>query len=193
MNRAENGTSARALGDAIAGLLDAPSRAAAAFAGALARSGSRGCEIPPPCWEPRPAGSCRLSIPPGGAATIRVHVLNCEWSRRVVGMTALGKLAGWMTFQPTTLLLDPHERATFLVTVRVPDKANPGQVLSGPLIVRGCLDHYARIEVRVAECAAGACCDITIEDCQDHVHHWYDHFYCPRPCRNPVTRDVKDG
>jgi len=24
--------------------------------------------------------------------------------------------------------------------------------------------------------------DIEIEDCPDLIHHWYDHFYCPRPC-----------
>jgi hypothetical protein len=21
-----------------------------------------------------------------------------------------------------------------------------------------------------------------VEDCPDLIHHWYDHFYCPRPC-----------
>lgn len=193
MISADGSTGARALGDAIAGLLDAPARMAAAFAGALAKRGSQGCEIPPPCWEPRPAGTCVLALAPGCAGTIRVHVSNCDWSSRVVGITALGKLAGWLKFEPTTLVVGPQERATFVVTVRVPDGVKPGQTASGPLIVRGCLDHFARIEVGVRECAGQTCCDIDVKDCPDHIHHWYDHFYCPRPCRNLTNREVKDG
>jgi hypothetical protein len=119
--------------------------------------------------------------------------MNCDWSRRVIGITALGKLAGWMKFEPTTLVVDPQERATFLVTVRVPDGVKPGAALSGPLLVRGCVDHFARIEVAVAECAGRTCCDILVKDCPDHVHHWYDHFYCPRPCRTLTNRDAQDG
>lgn len=188
MTGMDGNTSTRALGDAIATLLNAPARMAETLAGAATTLRSAGCEIPPPCWEPRPAGSCRIRIPPGGAATIRVHVSNCDWTRRVVGITALGKIAGWLKFEPTTLIVDPQERQTFLVTVRVPDGVKPGQFLSGPLLVRGCLDHFARIEVTVAECAGGACCDIHVNDCPDHIHHWYDHFYCPRPCRNLSTR-----
>lgn len=188
MTGTDGNTSARALGDAIATLLNAPARMAETLAGAASTRRSPGCEIPPPCWEPRPAGSCRIRIPPGGTATIRVHVSNCDWTRRVVGITALGKIAGWLKFEPTTLIVDPQERQTFQVTVRVPDGVKPGQFLSGPLLVRGCLDHFARIEVTVAECAGGACCDIHVNDCPDHIHHWYDHFYCPRPCRNLSTR-----
>ncbi|MGH7502067.1 MAG: hypothetical protein ACREL7_09945 [Longimicrobiales bacterium] len=193
MTGAQTSNGARALADTFAGLIDAPARVAAALASTLARGGSPGCQIPPPCWEPRPSGTCRLAIPPGCPGTIRVNVTNCEWNRRIVGITALGKLAGWLTFQPTTLVLDPHESATFIVTVHVPDGVKPGFVLSGPLIIRGCLDHFAHIEVRVTECAGQTCCDLAVHDCQDHVHHWYDHFYCQRPCRNPVIRDVKDG
>lgn len=193
MNGADVSGSTRALGNALAGLLDTPVRLAAGLAGTLARRGAPGCEIPPPCWEPRPAGHCVLEIPPGCSSTIRVHVSNCDWSRRVVGITALGKLAGWMKFQPTTLIIDPQERATFLVTVHVPDGVKPGMTLSGPLLVRGCLDHFIRVEVRVTECAGRTCCDVNVADCQDHIHHWYDHFYCPRPCRNPAVRDPKNG
>jgi hypothetical protein len=24
--------------------------------------------------------------------------------------------------------------------------------------------------------------EVEIEDCPDLIHHWYDHFYCERPC-----------
>lgn len=195
MNPADS-TSTRALGGAIAGILEGPAQIAAALAGALARRSSSCCEIPTPCWEPRPAGSCCLELTPGTAATIRVHVSNCGWSRQLVSITALGKLAGWMTFSPTTLMLDPMERATILVTVHAPDSVKLGQRFSAPVIIRGCVDHFARVEVTITDCAGRNCCDVAVDDCADHVHHWYDHFYCPRPCRNlrvPGVAEVRDG
>jgi hypothetical protein len=98
-----------------------------------------------------------------------------------------------MTFTPTTLILDAMERATILVTVQAPKTAQLGQHFSGPLIVRGCLDHFARVDITIADCAGSNCCDIDVADCQDQVHHWYDHFYCARPCRNLRTPGVKEG
>ncbi|MCC6316995.1 MAG: hypothetical protein IT361_04815 [Gemmatimonadaceae bacterium] len=176
----------RPVGGALGALLETPLRVAATLTEtAVSRAGSCGCEVPPPCWEPRHAGTCRLEVPPGGTATVRVHVANCGWGRQVVAVTALGKLAAWLTFTPTALVLDPQESATFLVTVHVPDKVPIGQRLSAPLIVRGCNNHFVRLEVLVTDCAGRTCCDVAIDDCPDHVHHWYDHFYCPRPCLNP--------
>lgn len=180
----DGSTGARALGDALAAILQAPAQLAATFADALAKRGSPGCEIPPPCWEPRPAGVCSLELAPGTAATIRVHVSNCGWGRQVVGITSLGKLAAWMTFAPTTLVLGPQERATIAVTLRVPDAVKAGQSFVASLLVRGCLDHVARVDISIAECAVRNCCDIVVNDCPDNIHHWYDHFYCQRPCRN---------
>jgi hypothetical protein len=188
MNGIDRSTGSRALGDAIASLLEAPAHMATALASALTQRRPRGCEMPPPCWEPRPAGSCSLTLSPGSSATIRVHVTNCSWGRQVSSITAAGVLAGWMKFEPTTLLVDPQERATFLVHVSVPDNLKPGgRTVSGPLLVRGCIDHFARIRVDVAECAGPTCCDLFIDDCADQVHHWYDHFYCARPCRRTAV------
>ena len=195
MNAVANSTGTRAFTDAMAALLEAPTR----FASALATSSllpriSGGCEIPPPCWEPRPVGNCSLLLPPGATGTVRVHVDNCGWSRQVVRITAGGWLAGWLTFDPTTLVIGPQERATFRVSVRVPDGAKPGASVAGPLLIRGCLDHAAHLTVRVAECSQPPCCDLIVQDCPDHIHHWYDHFYCFRPCRrSPTTRDTNDG
>jgi len=183
----------RALTDAVTALFDAPARAAAALAGTLTQRFSPGCEIPPPCWEPRPAGACCLTLAPGSVAQIRVHVSNCGWDRHLVGITALGKIAGWMKFEPTAMILGPLERAPFLVTIKVPDNIKPGLALAGPILIRGCVDHFVRVDITVADCAVAACCDIMIHDCPDHIHHWYDHFYCPRPCRNPNPRDPKYG
>lgn len=203
-----NPSSAPPSGDALARMMAtmiaAPVQMAAALAGALtqraaapaASSGccggsthaagftTGGCEIPPPCWEPQPLGNCALQVTPGGTATIRVHVSNCGWTRQVVALTALGKLAGLMSFSPTAQLIGPQERGDFLVTVHVPDKTRAGVSASGPLIIRGCRNYFARIEIEVVECITSGrnCCDVHLNDCADNVHHWYDHFYCPRPC-----------
>jgi hypothetical protein len=183
----------RALSDAIAALFNAPLQMATALAGGVGQRASPGCEIPPPCWEPRPAGTCKMQLAPGGTGTLRIHVANCDWSRRLVMITAIGKIAGWLKFDPTTLIVDPQGAETFLVTVRVPDSMKPGQRSSGPILVRGCIDHFVRLEVTVAECPGQSCCDTTVKDCQDNIHHWYDHFYCARPCRTVTQRSAGDG
>lgn len=174
---------AQSLGQVFALLLDAPVRMASALAGSAAQVTAGGCAIPPPCWEPRRAGTCHMTLTPGGTGTLRVHVTNCEWARQVVGLTAIGKLAAWVTLSPTMLVIDGQDTATFVVTVHPPAGMKPGARLAGTLLVRGCLDHAVRLEVAVADCAQGTGCDVSIRDCPDHVHHWYDHFYCYRPCR----------
>ncbi|MEO6527938.1 MAG: hypothetical protein ABIP93_15065 [Gemmatimonadaceae bacterium] len=206
---------ANVLGGMIAGAIQAPAQIAAALAGALMKgysssayaassygssygSSSHGsltsCEIPPPCWEPQPAGDCCFELPPGGTATIRVRIKNCGWTRQVVALTVLGKVAGWMTIMPTALLLDPLERGLILVTIQVPTNASIGATVSAPLIIRGCRDHYSRIEVRVCDCAGAMnCCDVNVDDCADQIHHWYEHFYCPRPCNNPRIPPPRGG
>jgi len=201
----------RALGDAIAALFAIPAQMATSLAAGVSRSvpsarsgcscggatcarcGPAGCEIPPPCWEPRPAGTCRLQLTPGATGTLRIHVSNCDWTRRVVLVTAIGRIAAFLKFDPTTLVVGPQECETFRITVRVPDGVKPGECFSGPVLVRGCVDHYIRLEVTVADCAGCTCCDVTVSDCADNIHHWYDHFYCARPCRNPGRQVVTNG
>lgn len=190
MNRTSERATARAVGDAFATLLDAPVRLASALGDGLALRAPQGCEIPPPCWEPRLAGTCLVDVPPGGTAIIRLHVLNCGWTRQVVGITATGRLAAIVKLEPTTLIVEPQEQATFRITSHLPDRVRTGAVVSGALLVRGCVDHFARVTVRAAECATAGCCDLTVRDCPDHIHHWYDHFYCPRPCRNLNRKEV---
>jgi hypothetical protein len=88
-----------------------------------------------------------------------------------------------MQIDPTSLVIEPQERGIIEVTVRLPEKTRPGQTYTGPIVVRGCRDHYVRVEVTVTECTARTACEAFVDDCADHIHHWYDHFYCPRPCR----------
>lgn len=178
-----------ALGNGIAKLIQLPVQLATALVEGAQQRASGGCAIPAPCWEPRNAGDCAMQLRPGQKALISVHVTNCGWSRQVVTVTGIGKLAGWLSFSPTALALDPQERSTFAVLLKVPEAIPVGQRLSGPLLLRGCRDHFMMLDVRVSDCGGVAACAVAINDCADNVHHWYDHFYCPRPCN---TRRVPD-
>ncbi len=171
-----------ALGNSIAKLLQLPVQLATAVVDGAQQRLSGGCVIPPPCWEPRHAGDCSMQLRPGQKALIRVHVTNCGWTRQIVTVTGMGKIAGWLSFAPTALVLDPQERASFAVQLKVPENISVGQRLTGPLLLRGCRDHFVRLDVTVTDCGGAGICDVAIDDCADNVHHWYDHFYCPRPC-----------
>jgi hypothetical protein len=48
--------------------------------------------------------------------------------------------------------------------------------------IHGCVEHAVRWTVRVAGRGGDSCNELDIDDCPDYVHHWYDHFYCARPC-----------
>ncbi len=175
-----------ALGGALSALLQAPIQVATALAGAVGKQQRLGgCEIPPPCWEPRLVATCTLELAPSSTGLIRIHVSNCGWTRQVASVTALGRLAGSLTMQPTALSIDPQDRARFVVTVHPPKGLKPGQSLSGVVLMRGCKDYAIRVEIKISDCPGTTTCDVSIDDCPDHVHHWYEHFYCPRPCRNP--------
>lgn len=182
-----------ALEGAVVQALAVPARIAAGLAEALAERRDAVCAVPPPCWNPKPAGQCALALAPGSTAAIRVHVLNCGWTPRIVRITAPGRLAAWLDFEPSALVVDPQERRTFRVTARMPIGEKPNGPMSGVVLVRGCIDHYIRVDIAVGktECRPG--CDIVINDCVDQVHHWYEHFYCPRPCPNPNRPATKDG
>jgi hypothetical protein len=174
---------ARAVGDAVAALLTLPLKAGARLATAVSGRGAGSCDIPEPCWLPRSAGTCELTVAPGESAPIRVHVLNCDWRRHRYVATAPDRLGGWLSIDPTTLVLDPQDSGTVVVTVRPPNDAGAGARMGGALLVYGCNVHAVRIQVRVAESAHCEPCDVSIEDCPDPIHHWYDHFYCYRPCQ----------
>jgi hypothetical protein len=63
--------------------------------------------------------------------------------------------------------------------------------------VVGCRAHYVRWEIALSErkekcCADGCCHHVSIHDQPDYVVHWYDHFYCARPCMGAVVH-LDDG
>jgi len=141
-----------------------------------------GCDIPPPCWMPKGLGDLTSHVCPGGAATVRLLVTNCGLTARVVQVQATGAAAGKVTITPATATIEPFEQVAFVASLAVPADAAECQAEHVLLWVRGCHLHYLRWTVDVRSRGGHACHEIDVQDCPDLVHHWYDHFYCPRPC-----------
>jgi hypothetical protein len=138
-----------------------------------------GCDIPPPCWAPQPMGDVESHVRPGETATLRVHVTNCGATSRTMKIEAVG--AG-VTITPDSLPLGPMQRGLSLVSLTTTKDADPGTEREVLVWVRGCHDHYLRWTVTVSTQRGWSDDDVHVEDCPDYVHHWYDHFYCDRPC-----------
>jgi hypothetical protein len=74
------------------------------------------------------------------------------------------------------------QRGLSLVSLTTTKDADPGTEREVLVWVRGCHDHYLRWTVTVSTQRGWSDDDVHVEDCPDYVHHWYDHFYCDRPC-----------
>lgn len=166
------------LASAVAGSRFAES--ARAMAPRLGSSAACCCEIPPPCWLPKPLGDVTSNVCPGGKAIVRFRVTNCGIAKRTVDLEADAKSG--VTWSPTKLSLGPMERALASASVDVPAETGSGEERELLLWVRGCNDHYLRWTVRAASRGGDSCHEVEVDDCPDLVHHWYDHFYCDRPC-----------
>lgn len=141
-----------------------------------------GCEIPPPCWEPQPLGEFTSEACPGSKGLLRITITNCGMSGRTIKVSATNAV---VKVAPVSLTLGPLEEGVVMLSIDMPAGALKGQTQKSLVWIHGCKTHYLRWTVVVAE--KGADCgptDVEVEDCPDPVHHWYDHFYCQRPCPN---------
>lgn len=141
--------------------------------------GGCGCSIPQPCWMPKALGEIVSHVCPGGTATVRIRVTNCSMAREEVRVRVA---SNDVKADPPVLHLQPMERGTSVLSVTMPAGAHAGTEREFLVWVSGCLNHYLRWTVRVVNRGADCCHEVEVEDCQDNVHHWYDHFYCQRPC-----------
>lgn len=151
----------------------------------LRRPGACSCHIPPPCWMPKALGDLVSHVCPGGTATIRIRVTNCSPTHRDIRIDVSPKD---VTVTPQVLSLGPMERGTFTLSANVAADAGVGAEREFLVWVIGCLNHYLRWTVCAVKRGADCCHEVEVEDCTDNIHHWYDHFYCPRPCQTPVHR-----
>lgn len=148
----------------------------------LGSSSGCGCEIPPPCWMPQPLGEHTSDACPGSKAVLTLMITNCGIEGRTIKVVATNKA---VQVAPASLGLGPLEEGVVTLSLEVPAGATKGQTQKSLVWIHGCKEHYLRWTVEVA--ASGVMCSATeveVEDCPDLIHHWYDHFYCERPCPN---------
>jgi hypothetical protein len=154
----------------------------------LPRAGSCSCHIPPPCWMPREHRPVTTHVCACGAATLRLRITNCGIENDKVTIAVTGKDGAKVAVSPSPLSLRALERGIVSLKLTT-DAADPkGTEYEVLLWVRGCVEHVVRWTVKVAGRGGDACDEIDIEDCPDFVHHWYDHFYCARPCGSESSR-----
>ncbi|HEY6292707.1 MAG TPA: hypothetical protein VI455_14250 [Terriglobia bacterium] len=144
------------------------------------RTGTCSCKIPPPCWAPQPVGEVVSHVCPGGTATLRICVTNCGAAGREVVIKAEHNEG--ITVTPSSLHLGPLERKCVTVSVALAGEAASGHEREVIVWVLGCQDHYLRWKIKTAKRGTDCCHEVDVEDCPDLIHHWYDHFYCERPC-----------
>ncbi len=140
------------------------------------------CDIPPACWLPRCFGEFESRACPLGTALFRIRVTNCQPVRSTIKVAAKTDSDVAVEITPESVVLDPMERKWITIAAKIPADACKGEALELLVWVLGCNDHYARWYIKVADGESGSCVEATIEDCPDYQHHWYDHFYCARPC-----------
>jgi len=150
------------------------------------------CEIPPPCWEPISLGEVTSFVAVGGKATVRFRITNCGFTPRVITVSATKAVPG-LTFSPASLTLGPLERAVILASFEVKADAKKDFEEELVLFVRGCRNYYLRWTITVADCGVDMCNEVEVEDCPDMIHHWYDHFYCPRHCQEQRPQGTTGG
>jgi len=139
------------------------------------------CDIPPPCWMPQQLGTITSHVCPGATASLRLRITNGSAVQREITVTAAGPQAAMVAIEPGSVTLAPFGEGTVTATLAAAadQRCEPQHV---QLWVHGCRDHVLRWTVEVSERGCSCSHEIEIEDCPDLVHHWYDHFYCERPC-----------
>jgi hypothetical protein len=140
------------------------------------------CDIPPACWLPRPLGEITSFVCAGGTASLRIRVTNCQPRSSHIEVS-FAEAGSQTKVVPPAATLGPMERKSFNAFYNAPADAAKGHRVETLLWVRGCNAYYLRWIVEVRDNASGSCGhEIVVDDCADYVHHWYDHFYCNRPC-----------
>ena len=138
------------------------------------------CHIPPPCWMPQPLGECVSHVQPCTTACVRLVVTNCDRTPRTVVVKAQGPTG--LTVTPPSVTIGPMDCATIEVCLEVPKDAKAGDLHKTLVWVEGCKLDYLVWKVSVGTLGYDSCHEVEVQDCPDYIHHWYDHFYCRRPC-----------
>jgi hypothetical protein len=140
---------------------------------------------------PRSLGECVSHVGQCKTACIRLVVTNCDRVRRTISVKAAGK-SGEVKISPPSLDLGPMERGSVSVCMTILQDTPDGTQFDSLVWVQGCREYFLRWTVSVGTVGFDSCHEITVDDCPEWIHHWYDHFYCVRYCgdrgsSNPVS------
>ncbi|MBL6752630.1 MAG: hypothetical protein ISP90_19115 [Nevskia sp.] len=142
------------------------------------------CAVPEPCWMPLEIGSAKLQLAAEGAGEIHFVVTNGDYRSRTFTAKAAGADAGLVQISPASAVLGPNERGAFTAKITNPGKPGTYEAL---IWILGCRDHYLRVTIVVGEKQKNTCYKVTVDDEPDYVVHWYDHFYCKKPCHGSTA------
>jgi hypothetical protein len=145
------------------------------------------CDIPEPCWMPKPLGEITCRLTPGSTGQVKLIVTNNDFRGHNAVAQSAGKDAGLVQFTPAQVALGPKERTTILAQFTAPQQAGTYEMV---VWVSVCGDHYLRWTVEVGDTQNACCYQVTVDDTPNYVVHWYDHFYCPRPCPGTIAKQV---
>ncbi len=145
-------------------------------------SASAACTVPPPCWMPKQLGDVISYACGCSTVRVRIEVTNCDRVARQVSVRTDG--VEGVQVSPATVTLNPMRRATFEVSFRVPDDTKAGSEFETLVWVEGCSQHVLRLTVIAGDGGLDSTHELKVQDCPDYRHHWYDHFYCARPCQH---------
>lgn len=154
------------------------------------------CTIPEPCWMPKPLGEICDCLCPEEKHQVELTITNEDYKKHSYEISAAGDMASHVLFSESHFELGPKERKTVTATFTAPALDEHCETASYDLVlwVRGCHSHFLRWHLTVSKkplhhhhhyhhyhhyhCAHPIC----VDDKNDYVVNWYDHFYCRRDC-----------
>lgn len=177
-------------------IVDSLAGTAQRFLSSLTAGQSSCCDIPEPCWMPKYLGEYHCKLCPDSTGVIEITVTNTDFQPRNFTVAAAGPDAGRVSLSPNSFALGPKERLTVRAKfdAKVDDTVHCAE-FEALIWVVGCNSHFLRWTVEVGKSERACCYHVEVFDQPDYQHHWYDHFYCFRPCygRSGRTGKVASG
>lgn len=141
------------------------------------------CDIPEPCWMPKDLGEYHCQLCAGTPGIMEIRVTNTDFRPRNFTVAAAGPDATRVKLTPNSFSLGSKERLTVRAEfdTRLDDKTSCAS-FEALIWVVGCNSHFLRWSLDVGKNERSCCHHVEVYDQPDYQHHWYDHFYCVRPC-----------
>lgn len=148
-------------------------------------AGCHSCSIPDPCWLPKRLGEVTSLVSDcKGEARLRLRMSNEnahaeDYTVAVSSTTGSGVVP---RVEPSSLQIAPFSEGTVELVLELNDKGSSSATYT--VLVKGCRSFVVRWTIRRTQLLESSTVELTIVDVADYEHHWYDHFYCHRPCNH---------